>query len=170
MHQSTTTLEGAIASTILLLDATLDGVAVTMLGLPRALVSRGPSDASVVLDAGVSMVRGGLGSNSFVDVVAFEASLHGNSPSAGLSGSLKCRVATPVSVIKPIWVFLNFDRVEEIFKTIEVFSSHGAILQFRGFWPSLSILHDWISKHWRPILSADIQIYPVAKGFFYRKV
>ncbi|GLJ29159.1 hypothetical protein SUGI_0574920 [Cryptomeria japonica] len=47
-----------------------------------------------------------------------------------------------------------------------VFSILGLIGCFRGFWPSLGVLHKWISDHWEPIVDDSVQIYPHARGFF----
>lgn len=38
-----------------------------------------------------------------------------------------------------------------------------------GVFGPLHVLHDWIVESWRPILSTNIQIYPIAMGFFIVK-
>ncbi len=74
-----------------------------------------------------------------------------------------------MSVSLPARVDLNPAIVDKISETAEEFSSLAAIFHFRGFWPSLSNLHAWISKQWVPLLAVGVQIFPMAKGFFIVK-
>jgi hypothetical protein len=78
-------------------------------------------------------------------------------------------LVSSVSVSKPVRVSLDSETVDHIFTTAEDLSSLAAIFRFRGYWPSLPDLHKWISNHWDSILTDDVHIFPVAKGFFVVK-
>ena len=129
--------------------------------LARVAISMTPAEKGVCARLALGVLLrlrpgGGLGfgSTSYADVAAFEVDIHWSAPLGGRSlGSLKHSVATLVSVAEPIRVLLDSNTVDEIFQTVEVFSSHAAIFRFRGFCPSLSNLHAWISKFWEPIIS-----------------
>ena len=75
----------------------------------------------------------------------------------------------PVSVRNPLVLHFEQDVVDEINSYVVDYSNMVAIFHFRGFWPSLSDLHAWISKFWEPIISDEMQIYPMARGFFIVK-
>ena len=45
-------------------------------------------------------------------------------------------------------------------------SKDSIICHFKGFWPTLSELNAWISKHWDPYITDTIYIFPLVKGFF----
>lgn len=108
----------------------------------------------------------GSGGRTFADVVAFEDGLHGAFPQANSYGP---SLVSPVSALKPIRVPLDPKSVEDIFQTVEDLSSFAAIFRFRGYWPSLADLHDWISKKWLPLIHYNVHIFPCAKGFFIAK-
>jgi len=40
------------------------------------------------------------------------------------------------------------------------------VCRFNGFWPRLTDLHKLISKSWKPLLTDESNIYPMARGFF----
>lgn len=77
------------------------------------------------------------------------------------------RGSVPVS--KPISIVLDKDTKEDIDHNTSIFSVHALICRFRGFWPSLLKLHEWISRHWEPLLAGTVHIYPMAKGFLIAK-
>ena len=71
----------------------------------------------------------------------------------------------PVVVCNPISMDLDSEISDEISMYVDDFSSMAAIFWFKGFRPSLSALHAWISREWEPLISDKAQIYPVARGF-----
>lgn len=99
---------------------------------------------------------------SYADVADFEVGIYGLA-SAGRGGSHPS--VLPILVSSPIIVNLESDTMDEIFKTVEDFSTTAAIFHFRGFWPSLPDLHTCIYKHWEPIITDIVQIYPMERGF-----
>jgi len=74
--------------------------------------------------------------------------------------------AKPVVVSNPIMINLDSNIFNEISIYVEDFSSIDAIFHFKGFWPSLSELHAWISKFLESIISYLVKIFLVAKGFW----
>ncbi|XP_059066283.1 uncharacterized protein LOC131857612 [Cryptomeria japonica] len=68
-------------------------------------------------------------------------------------------------------IVVNFDdeMINEIDQVASDLSLHAVICRFKGFWPSLPRLHDWVSKHWEPLILDSVHIFPLAKGFFVVK-
>ncbi|GLJ31024.1 hypothetical protein SUGI_0620490 [Cryptomeria japonica] len=75
----------------------------------------------------------------------------------------------PFPVCQSIAINLEEKTVELIDQVVSDLSSTAVICRFRGFRPSLPGLHEWISKHWEPLISESVQIFPLAKGFFIAK-
>ena len=87
---------------------------------------------------------------SYSDVVVFEVGISASILKLG-SRSVVPSVShsmVPVPVSNLIVIQLDFDVVDEVSTYVEDYSSTIAIFRFRGFWPSLSALHAWISKLW----------------------
>ncbi|XP_057835820.1 uncharacterized protein LOC131046166 [Cryptomeria japonica] len=63
----------------------------------------------------------------------------------------------PVLVSNPISITLDEDIEMEIDHNSSIFSKHALICRFKGIWPSLPELHDWILQHWEPLLAGTIQ-------------
>ena len=61
---------------------------------------------------------------------------------------------------------LGDDSLLEIEEHTRDLSKDSIIFHFKGFWPTLSELHAWISKHWHPYIMAIVEIFPFVKGFF----
>ena len=115
-----------------------------------------------------SKVVVGRSAISYVDVVAFEASIGDSILKLGprsIVPSVSCSTV-PGSKSKQLVLHLDSEIVDEVSTYVEDFISIIAIFRFRGFWPSLLTLHVWISKFWEPIISDSAQIYLVAKRFF----
>ena len=128
-------------------------------GVRSPLVSVSPVDigAPALHGASAGMASVGLRgrATSYADVAAFEAGLHCAAPPADPSFG-HSRVAPLVGVSCPARVVFDQHIENEIFSTAEEFSALAAIFRFRGFWPSLSVLHAWISEHWEPILGHGV--------------
>lgn len=103
----------------------------------------------------------------YVDVATFEVSIGGLSEKSGFRDTVHSGVSIVVS--NPLNIDLKFDIVDEISICMADFSTNVAIFYFKGFWPSLSDLHAWISHFWDPIISEITHIYPMPRGFFIVK-
>ncbi|GLJ33110.1 hypothetical protein SUGI_0666350 [Cryptomeria japonica] len=67
----------------------------------------------------------------------------------------------PFPVSNPISIMLDEEIEMEIDHNSSIFSKHALICRFKGVWPSLPELHDWILQHWEPLL-ADLSLVGVA--------
>ena len=74
-----------------------------------------------------------------------------------------------IVVSNPLKIDLKSDIVDEISICMADFSANASIFYFKGFWPSLSDLHAWISHFWDPIISKIAHIYPFPRGLFIVK-
>ena len=88
-------------------------------------------------------------SASYADVAAFEANLHG--AQVVQFGPSCPQEVSHVCVSNLIMVLLDSETIDNILGVADELSSFVAIFKFHDFWPSLSNLHAWISKHWEPI-------------------
>ncbi|GLJ47181.1 hypothetical protein SUGI_0995970 [Cryptomeria japonica] len=67
---------------------------------------------------------------------------------------------------RAITVTLDEEMENKMVENERLFAERHLIERFKGFWPSLSDLNEWISETWGPILEGDVQIYSGARGFF----
>ncbi|KAH9306067.1 hypothetical protein KI387_010471, partial [Taxus chinensis] len=67
------------------------------------------------------------------------------------------------SSMKPADITPSITLGEEVISYEIYYKEHALICRFGGLWPSLPILHAWISEHWTPILTRKIDLYPCAK-------
>ena len=102
---------------------------------------------------------------SYANVAAFEAGLGGPVSKQGLRSTV--RSGSPITVCNPLKVDLSSSAEEDISKCLADFSERAAIFFFKGFWPSLSDLHAWISRNWD--LSEPTHIFPLPRGLFIVK-
>lgn len=84
----------------------------------------------------------------------------------GLEKATKPFVSPSIPTCKPISLNLADEFLLEIEERTMDLSKDSIICHFKGFWPTLSKLHAWISKHWDPYITATIEIFPLVKGFF----
>ena len=103
----------------------------------------------------------------YADVATFEAGIGAHVKKVGSRSAVPSisHSVVRVPISNPIVIQLDSDIVDEVSTYVEDYSSTAAIFRFRGFWPSLSALHAWISKFWEPIISDSAQIYPIARVF-----
>lgn len=129
------------------------------------------------------MHGGGQGSGGSVPTASRmanvpSANMHGGgqAKSAGVAAKARMSVGSKLGfsggfilVWNTISVKLKDETVNEIEETTADLSIHGVICRFKGFWPSLPLLHSWITSEWEPLISSKVHIYPMAKRFFVAK-
>ncbi|KAH9295784.1 hypothetical protein KI387_039372, partial [Taxus chinensis] len=73
---------------------------------------------------------------------------------------------SPITPLTPAVTNPNVSFGDEVLDLERFYLEHALIGRFSGLWPNLATLHDWITKHWIPILSGKLDLYPCAKGTF----
>ncbi|KAH9295953.1 hypothetical protein KI387_039541 [Taxus chinensis] len=87
----------------------------------------------------------------------FKDILQGRSIAQGMS---------PITPLTPAVTNPSVAFGNEVLDSERFYLEHALIGRFSGLWPNLATLHDWITKHWIPILSGKLDLYPCAKGTF----
>ena len=123
------------------------------------------------LDPGVNIcfpsVVGGS-TISYANVATYEANIGGQFGHLGFHDTVCSGV--PIAVCNPIKTNLKLAIVASISNYMDNFLAKVAIFHFKGFWPSLSDLHAWISSFWEPIISETAHIYLMPRVFFHCEI
>ena len=109
---------------------------------------------------------------SYVDVATFEVGICGQTVRLGLCDTIHLRFhdTVPIIVCNLKRLHLNYFVVDDISINMDDLLDSDAIFHFKGFWPSFSDFHAWISRVWEPIISKSAQIYPLERFFFFREI